>query len=105
MDNKKVMKKRRHMRIRVKVSGTKDKPRLSIFRSNKYIYAQVIDDNAGTTLVAVSDFKLQKSDKKKTKTERAGEVGSLIAKTAKDKKIKTVVLIVAGFVIQVELQR
>lgn len=102
MDKKKKMKVRRHARVRAKVNGTKDKPRLSVFRSNKHIYAQLIDDNKGVTLVSASDMgmgiKKGKTKKgAKTKTEYAREVGVLIAKTAKTKKIKTIVFDRGGF--------
>jgi len=97
MNKKQTTKKRRHMRIRAKVSGTNDRPRLSIFRSNKYIYAQLIDDTTGTTLLTVSDFQIKKGDNKKTKTERAGDIGGLIAKAAKKQHIKAVVFDRGGF--------
>jgi len=95
MDKKKNMKIRRHARIRAKISGTKDRPRLSVFRSNKYIYAQLIDDETGKTLVAASDMGTKVG---KTKVESAKEVGNLIAEAAKVKKIKTVVFDRGGFV-------
>lgn len=94
MDKKKKLKIRRHARIRAKVSGTQNRPRLSVFRSNKYIYAQLIDDETGKTLVAASDIGIKKG---KTKIERAKEVGSLIAKAAKTKKIKKIVFDRGGF--------
>ena len=98
MDKKKKTKIRRHARIRAKISGTYDRPRLSVFRSNKYIYAQLIDDETGKTLAAASDMGMEKGKTKKTKTERAKEVGSLIAKAAKTKKIKTIVFDRGGFI-------
>ena len=99
MDKKKKMKIRRHARIRAKISGTNDRPRLSIFRSNKYIYAQLIDDETSRTLVAASDIGIKKGKTKTTtKTERAKEVGSLIAKAAKTKKIKKIVFDRGGFI-------
>ena len=98
MDKKKKLKIRRHARIRAKISGTCDRPRLSIFRSTKYIYAQLIDDETGKTLVAASDIGIKQGKTKTTKTDRAKEVGSLIAKAAKIKKIKTVVFDRGGFI-------
>ena len=101
MNKKKKLKIRRHARIRAKISGTNDRPRLSIFRSNKYIYAQLIDDETGKTLVTASDIGIKQEKtktKKTTKTERANEVGSLVAKAAKTKKIKTVVFDRGGFI-------
>ena len=78
--------------IRKKVSGTSKRPRLAIFRSNKEIYAQVIDDVAGNTLASASS-----SDAKGTKTEQATVVGKLIAETAKKAGVDTVVFDRGGF--------
>ena len=84
---KTMKRKRRHARVRAKVSGTAQRPRLSVYRSNKAIYAQLIDDTTGTTLAAASDV----TAKKGTGTERAQTVGAEIAKAALAKKIDTVV--------------
>ena len=78
--------------IRKKVSGTSERPRLAIFRSNKEIYAQIIDDVAGHTLASASS-----SDAKGTKTEQATVVGKLIAETAKKAGVDTVVFDRGGF--------
>lgn len=90
---------RRHKRVRAKVFGTKDRPRLSVFRSLKHIYAQIIDDEKGETLVAASDLELKKISplKKQKKVEIAYEVGKLIAQKALEKKIKKVVFDRGGF--------
>jgi large subunit ribosomal protein L18 len=80
-------------RIRVKIKGTPLRPRLTVFRSNKFIYAQVIDDAAGKTLTQASDVKLSKG----TKTERAKEVGKMIAAACKSGKISKVVFDRNGF--------
>jgi len=87
-------KETRHRRVRAKVVGTKDKPRLSVFRSNKHIFLQLIDDRSGKTLVSESDLKLKK---KTTKTEIAREVGKKLAESAKLKKIKNVVFDRGGY--------
>ncbi len=79
----------RKLRVRKKVFGTVQKPRLSVFRSNKYIYAQLIDDVKGTTLVNVSGVG-EKLRKGVTKTEAAFGVGKELAKRALEKKIKDV---------------
>jgi large subunit ribosomal protein L18 len=84
---------RRRARIRAKISGTKDIPRLSVFRSNQYIYGQIIDDVSGTTLVAGSDVKGGKG----TKTVRAKAVGKQLAEMAKAKGITKVVFDRGGF--------
>jgi large subunit ribosomal protein L18 len=80
-------------KIRSKMIGTKERPRLSVFRSNKFIYAQVIDDMTGTTLAQASDVKVTKG----TKLERAKEVGKTIALACKGVKIDKVVFDRNGF--------
>ena len=80
---------------RRKVIGTKDRPRLSVFRSNQHIYAQIIDDSAGKTLVSASDVKEQG-----TKLEKAYKLGKDLAKKASKAKIKNVVFDRGGFLYQ-----
>ena len=80
-------------KIRAKVIGTPKRPRMAVFKSNKYIYTQLIDDKAGQTLLAFSDLDLKTG----TKTERAEKVGETIAKNAKKKKISQVVFDRGGF--------
>lgn len=92
--NKKLEKRiRLKKKIRTKIFGTESFPRLSVFRSNKFIYAQVIDDKKGVTLVSASDMDIKKG----TKTERATEVGATIAKATNAKGIKKVVFDRNGF--------
>ena len=79
----------RHRRVRARVIGDAARPRLAVFRSAKHIYAQIIDDGAGQTLVATSDLKLD-SKIKTGKVKRATAVGEAIAKLALAKKIKRV---------------
>ena len=74
--------------IRTKVSGTSECPRLSVFRSNSQIYAQVIDDSKGVTLASASSLAIKD---KITKTEKAAQVGKLIAEAAKKAGVETVV--------------
>ena len=83
---------RRHRRVRQKISGTEARPRLCVFRSLNHIYAQIINDTQGHTLVAASslDTEITGNGQGKTKTDTAGLVGSLLAKRAADKKIKQV---------------
>lgn len=91
---------RRHARIRAKVSGTAERPRLSIFRSNKFIYAQIIDDEKGVTLVSASDAPMKSVKtkiKSKGKLEASKMVGEEIAKRAKEKKISKVVFDRSGY--------
>jgi large subunit ribosomal protein L18 len=92
--------KRRHVRVRAKVSGTQARPRLNVFRSSAHMYCQVIDDSAGHTLVAASD--LDEDVRKRlgdsaTKTERAKAVGQVIAERAKSAGISAVVFDRGGF--------
>ena len=95
--NRKAERERRHARVRTKVSGTAECPRLAVTRSNKNIIAQVIDDTKGVTLAYAST--LDKEIKTKAaNTEAAKEVGALIAKRALEKNIKTVVFDRGGFV-------
>ncbi len=89
------LRQKRKRRIRVKLVGTKEKPRLNIFRGLKHINAQIIDDTAGKTLVAVSDLELK--SKKGTKVDKAKEVGKLLAEKAKEKKIGQVIFDRAGY--------
>lgn len=86
---------KRHRRIRGKISGTAERPRLSIFRSNKNIYAQLIDDVAGVTLASASTLDENVSDA--TKVEQAAAVGKAIAEAAKAKNISTVVFDRSGY--------
>lgn len=83
--------KARRKRVRRNMVGTADKPRLSVFRSNMYIYAQLIDDQNSKTLSAVSDKKLPKETAAKTKLEKAASIGEQIANEAKKQKITKVV--------------
>lgn len=87
---------RRHARVRKKVSGTSERPRLSVFRSNANISVQVIDDTKGTTLVSLSsiDMKLENGGN----IEAAKAVGAEIAARAKKAKIKTVVFDRGGYI-------
>lgn len=92
--------KRRHVRVRAKVSGTQQRPRLNVFRSSAHIYAQVVDDLAGHTLVAASDLEkelVEKLGDGATKTVRAKAVGELIAERAKAAGITAVVFDRGGF--------
>lgn len=83
--------KNRKRRIRAKVSGNATCPRLSIFSSNKHIFAQIIDDSNGKTLVSASDYEKGSKISKGTKTEVSKQIGVQIAKRAKEKKITKVV--------------
>ncbi len=84
---------RRHARIRAKVNGTAECPRLAVFRSNRFIYAQLINDETGTTLVGIDSRKT----KAKTGVASANEIGKMIAESAKQKGITKVVFDRGGF--------
>ncbi len=95
MATKKVqLRERRKCRIRAKISGTAQRPRLVVFRSLTHIYAQVVDDQKGKVIAASSDLK---ETGKETKVEKAKKVGATIAKLAQDNKIETVVFDRNGF--------
>ena len=93
---------KKHNRMRSSLNGTAERPRLAVFRSNNHMYAQIIDDEAGNTLVAASTLdKDVKSELKKTNdVEAAAYLGQVIAKKALDKDIKTVVFDRGGFIYQ-----
>lgn len=94
--NKKDRKLRRQKRIRKKIRGSAQLPRLSVYRSNKGMYIQLVDDEKGVTLVGVSEKHLGK-DVQGKKTEQAKKLGMLLAEKAKEKKIKTVVFDRGGY--------
>lgn len=85
---------RRHRKIRARISGTAEIPRLSVFRSNKFIYAQLVDDTTGKTLASASDM----GAKKGTRVENAKNTGIALAKLAENMSIKKVVFDRGGFI-------
>lgn len=92
----------RHTRVRKKISGISNKPRLSVFRAIKHVYAQVIDDDKGETLVSASSLDSEiisgsSNNGNNTKIEIAKLVGELLAERAKKKKIKSVVFDRGGY--------
>ncbi|MDO5718197.1 MAG: 50S ribosomal protein L18 [Tissierellia bacterium] len=89
----------RHARVRKKLSGTPDRPRLTIYKSNTNIYAQLVDDTTGTTLVQAStlDKELRSEEKANANKETAKKVGELIGKRAQDKGITDVVFDRSGY--------
>lgn len=95
--NRKLERERRHIRVRNKISGTAERPRLCVYRSNANIYVQVIDDVAGNTLAQASTLDKEVKTKHANK-EAAKEVGALIAKRAQEKKIKEVVFDRGGYI-------
>ena len=88
---------KRHKRVRAKISGTPERPRLCVFRSAKHIYAQIIDDVNGVTLVSASSMEKSFTEYGGNK-DAAKKVGTLVAERALEKKIETVVFDRGGFV-------
>ncbi len=93
---------KKHMKVRKRLSGTAERPRLAVFRSNSHMYAQVIDDTAGNTLVSASTLQKEVKDglEKTNNIEAAAKLGGVIAKRALDKGITTVVFDRGGFIYQ-----
>ena len=96
---KRLARERRHRRVRVRVTGTPERPRLNVFRSLRHIYAQVIDDRTGHTLVSAStvDPDVRKEAEGKSKTEQATIVGKIVAERALKEGIKQVIFDRGGY--------
>ena len=94
--NRRAARDRRHRRVRKKVHGTAARPRLTVFKSNRYIYAQMIDDDSGRTLAAASSQE-KALRAKSLSAESAAEVGRLLAERAADAKIAEVVFDRGGY--------
>ncbi len=95
--DRKAQRERRHIRVRTKISGTEECPRLCVYRSNKNLFVQVIDDVNQTTLVSASTLDKEVKTKHANK-EAAKEVGALVAKRALEKNIKNVVYDRGGYI-------
>ena len=97
---------KKHMKIRNRFSGTAERPRLAVFRSNNHMYAQIIDDTVGNTLVAASTLEKEiKSELEKTNNvDAAAYLGTVIAKRAIEKGIDTVVFDRGGFIYQGKIE-
>jgi large subunit ribosomal protein L18 len=91
---KRVNRQRRHRRIRATISGTSERPRVVVFKSNNYVYIQAVDDDAHTTIAAVNDAALKG---KGTKTAKAAQAGGKLAELLKAKKIEQAVFDKGGF--------
>ena len=96
--NKQVVRFKRKLRIRSKIDGTTERPRLAVFRSNKQIYAQLIDDVKGHTLVAASTLDEELKGKVGSTIEGAKSLGNMLAKRALAKKISTIVFDRSGYI-------
>jgi len=97
-NSKSFQRSRIRRRIRGKISGTSERPRLSVFRSNKQIYCQIIDDSNGTTLVAASSMDKDIASKEVNKIEQAKLVGQLLAERAKAAEVEIVTFDRGGYV-------
>ena len=97
---------KKHMKVRNRLSGTAERPRLAVFRSNNHMYAQVIDDTVGNTLVFASTLQKDVKDglEKTNNVDAAVQVGTSIAKKALEKGITTVVFDRGGFIYQGKVQ-
>ncbi|MEX0873569.1 MAG: 50S ribosomal protein L18 [Actinomycetota bacterium] len=96
-EGRRVARLRRHKRVRKQIIGTPDRPRLSVFRSARHIYAQIVDDTSGRTLVAASTLDTTLKAAKDPKKARAKQVGSLIAERAKGAGVSKVAFDRGGF--------
>ena len=101
-ESRQLVRAKKHMKIRNRFSGTAERPRLAVFRSNNHMYAQIIDDTVGNTLVAASTLEKEiKSELEKTNNvDAAAYLGTVIAKRAIEKGIKEVVFDRGGFIYQ-----
>lgn len=90
------LRKRRHLRVRTKIEGTSERPRLNVFRSLNHIYAQLINDEQGETLVAASSLELE-GNGDLTKAQAAEKVGELIAERAVDQGVKKIIFDRGGY--------
>ncbi len=101
-ENRAAIRENKHRRLRNRFAGTAERPRLAVFRSNNHMYAQIIDDTVGNTLVAASTLEKDvKAELEKTNNvEAAAYLGTVIAKKALDKGITTVVFDRGGFIYQ-----
>ena len=97
MTDKNAQRLKRHVRVRAKLSGTPGRPRLNVYRSNANIYAQIIDDVAGVTLVSASTLEKEFEGQATGNKEAARKVGKLVAERAKAKGIETVVFDRGGY--------
>lgn len=102
--NKNATRKKRHARVRAKLTGTAARPRLNVFRSNKHIYAQLIDDANGVTLASASTLDKEISLDATSNVEAAKKVGELVAKRAVEKGVSEVVFDRGGYLYHGRIQ-
>jgi large subunit ribosomal protein L18 len=102
--DKNVTRKKRHARVRTKLSGTAARPRLNVFRSNKHIYAQLIDDVNGVTLASASTLEKDLTVESSSNTDAAVKIGELVAKRAVEKGVTEVVFDRGGYLYHGRIQ-
>jgi large subunit ribosomal protein L18 len=102
--DKNATRKKRHARVRAKLSGTSARPRLNVFRSNQHIYAQVIDDMSGVTLASASTLDKELTLESTSNLEAAQKVGELVAKRAVEKGISSVIFDRGGYLYHGRIQ-
>ena len=102
--DKNVVRKKRHARVRTKLSGTVARPRLNVFRSNKHIYAQLIDDVNGVTLASASTLEKDLTVDSSSNTDAAVKIGELVAKRAVEKGVTEVVFDRGGYLYHGRIQ-
>ena len=97
---------KKHMRVRNRLAGTTERPRLAVFRSNNHMYAQIIDDSVGNTIVAASTVEksIKEALEQTDNVDAAAYVGKVVAERALEKGIKTVVFDRGGFIYQGKVQ-
>ena len=105
-ESRQLVRAKKHMKIRNRFSGTAERPRLAVFRSNNHMYAQIIDDTVGNTLVSASTLEKEiKAELENTDTvDAAAYIGTVVAKRAIEKGIKEVVFDRGGFIYQGKIQ-
>lgn len=102
--DKNAVRRKRHARVRTKISGSAARPRLNVFRSNKHIYAQLIDDVSGVTLASASTLDKELNSDTTSNVEAAQKVGELVAKRAVEKGISEVVFDRGGYLYHGRIQ-
>ena len=102
--DKNAVRRKRHARVRAKLSGTSARPRLNVFRSNKHIYAQLVDDTKGVTLASASTLDKELNLESSSNIEAAKKVGELVAKRAVEKGITAVVFDRGGYLYHGRIQ-
>ena len=105
-DSRSEVRIKKHMRVRNHLAGTADRPRLAVFRSNNHMYAQIIDDSVGNTIVAASTVEksIKEALEQTDNVDAAAYIGKVVAERALEKGIKTVVFDRGGFIYQGKVQ-